>query len=324
MKIVIPGGSGQVGTLLARDLHRKGHEVVVLSRSNPTAPWRILQWDAATLGKWTSEIEGADAVINLAGRSVNCRYAPANRDLIKLSRVDSTKVIAEAISKAKEPPPVWLQASTATIYAHRYDAPNDERTGLIGGSEPDVPRKWAFSIDVAQAWERAAHEVGPLPRTRTVLLRSAMIMSPDTGGVFDTLLRLVRLGLGGRAGNGRQFVSWIHDQDFINAIYWLIERDTLAGAVNLASPYPLPNTEFMAAIRKAWGMPLGLPATQWMLELGAIFLRTETELILKSRRVIPRRLLDDGFMFRFAEWDKAVQELCERWRANAVRYSAVI
>jgi uncharacterized protein (TIGR01777 family) len=317
MKIVIPGGSGQVGKLLARDFHRKGHEVIVLSRNKPTTAWSILQWDAETLGKWTSELEGADAVINLAGRSVNCRYTPANRHLIKQSRVDSTRAIGEAVSKAKQPPRVWLQASTATIYAHRYDAPNDELTGFLGGSEADVPDTWAFSIDVAHAWERAVQETGPLPRTRTVLLRSAMIMSPDTGGVFDVLLRLVRFGLGGRAGDGRQFVSWIHEQDFINAIYWLIERSTLEGAVNLASPYPLPNTDFMAAIRKAWGMPLGLPATKWMLELGAIFLRTETELILKSRRVIPNRLLNDGFTFRFAEWPEAVQELCDRWRKNA-------
>jgi uncharacterized protein len=319
MKIVIPGGSGQVGNLLARDFHRKGHEVIVLSRNKPTAAWRTLHWDAATLGEWTAAIEGADAVINLAGRNVNCRYTSANRHLIKQSRVESTKVISEAISKAKQPPRVWLQASTATIYAHRYDAPNDERTGLLGGLEADVPQSWGFSIDVAHAWERATQAMGPLSQTRTVLLRSAMVMSPDSGGVFDMLLRLVRVGLGGRADDGRQFVSWIHEQDFINAIYWLIERNNLDGAVNLASPYPLPNIEFMAAIRKAWGMPLGMPATKWMLELGAIFLRTETELILKSRRVIPKRLLNDGFTFRFAEWPEAVQELCGRWRKNAAR-----
>lgn len=308
MKIIIPGGTGQVGTLLARAFLRDGHEVVVLSRKLANVPWRVVTWDARSPGNWTSEFEGADVIINLAGRTVNCRYTPENRRTIVDSRVDSTRVVCQAIAQAKCPPAVWLQASTATIYAHRYDAPNDEATGILGGSEPRVPETWRFSIDVATAWERALDEAAT-PRTRKVKLRSAITLSPDPGGIFDVLLGLVRKGLGGRSGDGRQFVSWIHEEDFVRSIYWLIEHDSFEGPVNLAAPNPLPNAEFMRALREAWGIRLGLPASKWMLEVGAIFLRTETELILKSRRVIPGRLLEAGFKFKFPDWPEAARNL---------------
>jgi len=313
VKIVLPGGSGQVGTLLARRFQRDGHQPVVLSRSAAPAPWHTVAWDAEKLGDWAQELDGADVVINLAGRSVNCRYTPENRRLIKESRVNSTRVLGEAIARAKNPPQVWLQSSTATIYAHCYDAPNDEATGIPGGSEPNVPDTWRFSIDVATSWERALDEAA-VPRTRKVKLRSAMVMSPDCGGVFDTLLRLVRFGLGGHAGDGRQFVSWIHDEDFIRAIYWLIDHREIDGAVNLAAPGPLPNADFMRALREAWGISIGLPATAWMLEIGARVIRTETELILKSRRVIPGRLLNAGFTFQHPAWPETAKDLCRRWR----------
>lgn len=311
---MIPGGSGQVGTLLARAMRHDGHEVVVLSRRPQAAPWRVVGWDAATVGDWAAELEGADMVINLAGRSVNCRYTAANRQAIRTSRIDSTRAVGEAIAAARQPPRLWLQASTATIYAHRYDAPNDEANGIIGGAEPDAPDTWRFSIDVATSWEQALDEA-IVPGTRKVKLRSAVIMSPDHGGIFDVLLGLVRRGLGGRSGDGRQYVSWIHDQDFIRAVYWIIEREHLDGAINLAAPQPLANTEFMRALREAWGIRFGLPATAWMLELAAVFMRTETELVLKSRRVVPRRLLDDGFTFQFPSWPEAARDLCRRWRA---------
>ena len=272
-------------------------------------------WNGETLGDWTKAIDGADVVINLAGRNVNCRYDAANRQEIMRSRVNSTRAIGAAIAGAWHPPLVWLQASTATIYAHRYDAANDEATGLIGGAEENAPETWRFSIEVARAWEAAACEI-PAPRTRLVLMRSAMTMSPDRGGIFDTLLGLTRRGLGGRAGDGRQYISWIHEADFLRAIHWLIERDSFTGPVNLAAPAPLPNAEFMRLLRAACGMPVGLPASKWMLEIGARFLRTETELILKSRRVVPRRLLDSGFKFRFPEWNEAARDLCQLSRIS--------
>ena len=308
MKIVIPGGSGQIGTLLARALVADGHEVVVLSRKAGLAPWRIVEWDGEALGEWAKEFERADVVINLAGRSVNCRYGSRNRREIKESRVKSTRTVGQAIADAAHPPRVWLQASTATIYAHRYDAANDEATGILGGDEPNVPDTWRFSIDVAKAWEQVANEA-ITPRTRKVLLRSAIVMSPDRGGAFDYLLGLTRCGLGGQQGDGRQFVSWIHDQDFVRAVTWLIDHD-LSGPVNLASPNPLPNADFMRDLRLAGGNRVGLPTPKWMLELGTWLMRTESELVLKSRRVIPRRLLDSGFQFHFPSWNETARDLC--------------
>jgi uncharacterized protein (TIGR01777 family) len=319
MKIVISGGTGQIGAVLCRAFSAADDEVVVLSRSPaPRSSCRSVQWDGKSLYSWTQELEGADVVINLAGKSVNCRYGKRNRRDIMESRVDSVRAIRRAIEHAKRPPGVWLQAATATIYAHRFDAPNDEFTGLIGGQEPDVPDTWRFSIDVANAWESAVNERGNLPQTRIVIMRSAMTMSPDPGGIFAHLLGLVRFGLGGRAGNGRQFVSWIHEYDFVRAVRFLIENE-ISGIVNVCSPNPLPNSEFMCDLRRAWGTKIGLSASRWMLEIGALLMRTETELILKSRRVVPGRLLQNGFAFVFPRWAEAANELCARYRRTAYK-----
>jgi len=310
MKIVIAGGTGQIGAILCRAFSAADNEVVILSRkSAPRSACRSLQWDGKTLCGWTQELEGAEVVINLAGRSVNCRYEKRNRREIMESRVDSVRAIRRALEKTKQPPRVWLQAATATIYAHRFDAPNDEFTGLIGGDEPNAPETWRFSIDVAKAWEAAVNEGGPLPRTRIVIMRSAMTMSPDHGGIFAHLLGLVRLGLGGRAGDGRQFISWIHEDDFCHAVEWLIQRDNFSGPVNVASPNPVPQREMMRITRWECGVPFGLPATRRMLEVAAFVHRTEAELILKSRRVVPSRLLAESFQFRFPRMEDAVREI---------------
>ncbi len=321
MKIVIPGGSGQIGTILARSLAGKGHEVVVLTR-NPNAnislPWRQVHWDGCNLDGdegWQSEIDGCDVVINLAGRSVDCRYHKENRHRIKQSRILSTNAIAESIELAKFPPKVWLQASTATIYSHRYDAANDEVTGILGVDDEKMPDTWEFSIDVATSWEAAAN-AAYLPNTRLVLMRMAMVMSPDAGGVFDTLSRLARWGLGGTVGDGKQFVSWIHEEDLMTAVDWLIERDDLTGPINLAAPNPIPYSRFMQKLRSAWGTLIGIPATRWMVELAAFCLRTESELVLKSRRVVPTLLSDSGFQFRFPEWGTAATNLAGKWRTQ--------
>lgn len=311
MRFVIAGGTGQVGTVLTRAFRTCGDEVVILSRRASAS--NVVRWDGKTLGAWAEVIDGADVVINLAGHTVNCRYNKTNRARIMSSRTDSTRVIGEAIRLAKRPPGVWLQASTATIYAHRFDAANDEASGVIGGDEPNAPATWRFSIDVAKAWEQALDEA-EVPRTRKIEMRSAMVMSPDRGGIFDVLLRLVRFGLGGKAGSGQQFVSWVHYVDFVRAIYWLIDRPDVSGVVNIASPNPLPNEDFMRELRRAWGTRLGLPATRWMLEVGAVFLRTESELILKSRRVVPGRLMDHGFTFEFPTWAQAARDLCAKRR----------
>ncbi|MEU2714317.1 TIGR01777 family oxidoreductase [Streptomyces sp. NPDC007205] len=313
MKVVLPGGTGQVGTILDRALTAAGHEVTVLTRRRERE--RQIGWDGVTPGRWADVVDGSDVVINLAGRSVSCRYTAENLRAMMDSRVDSARVVGEAIAAAARPPRVWLQMSTATIYAHRFDAANDEATGMIGGSEAGVPEYWAYSVDIARNWERAQCEA-PTPATRKVALRSAMVMSPDRGGVFDVLLRLARSGLGGPVAGGAQYVSWIHDEDFVRAVEFLIERDDIDGPVNLASPGPLPHREFMRALRTAWGVPVGLPATRWMAELGAFALRSDTELLLKSRRVVPGRLREAGFDFAYREWQPAAADLVRRARSS--------
>jgi uncharacterized protein (TIGR01777 family) len=301
MKIVLAGGTGPIGGILRRAFAQD--EVIVLARSSG------VRWDGRTLGSWAGALEGADALINLAGRSVDCRYTAENRRQIMDSRLESTAVLREAILRAAVPPRVWLQSSTATIYADTYGPPNAE-DGVLGAE--GMPDTWRFSYDVARRWEEAAAGTP----VRTVLLRSAMVMSPDRGGVFDTLRTLVRRGLGGPAAGGRQFVSWIHDVDFAAAIRLLIEREELAGPVNLAAPNPLPYRDFMAALRRAEGVPFGLPAAKWMLELGAWAMRTETELVLKSRRVVPGVLTRADFAFSFPEWPAAARDLVARRRAS--------
>ena len=309
MKIVIAGGTGHLGRLLAESFHRTGEDVVVLSRTPRMEAWRMASWDQRA-----EEIDGADVVINLAGRSVDCRYDEANKREILESRVLTARQIGEAVARAKKAPRVWLQMSTATIYAHRFHAPNDERTGIIGGIEPDAPPEWRFSIEVAQAWEREV-DLTICPATRKVKLRTAMVMSTEQGTVFPILLRHVRLGFG-RFGNGRQWMSWIHAEDFVRAVRWLIGHHEIAGTVNLAAPYPMPNAEFIRAIGEAWGTHIAVPVPEWALRIGTAMLRTESELVLKSRRVVPRRLLESGFEFRFADWPEAARDLCERWRRH--------
>ncbi len=311
MKVVIPGGSGQVGHILARHFHSRGDAVTVLSRTPQQEPWRVVLWDGETSGDWVGELEGSDVCINLAGRSVNCRYGPENRRAIRESRVRSTMLLNGVIASLHRPPALWVNASTATIYRHALDRPMDEATGELGGNEPGAPDTWNFSIEVAKAWEEAFFSKAT-PRTRKIAIRSAMTFSPDRGGVFDVLSGLVRRGLGGPQGSGEQYVSWVHETDFARAIDLLIQREEFTGIVNVASPNPLPNREFMRALRAAWGVRFGLPVPGWMMEIGALVMRTESELVLKSRRVVPGRLLAAGFQFQFPEWPAAARDLVAR------------
>jgi uncharacterized protein (TIGR01777 family) len=331
MRILIPGGSGQVGTLLARHLYAQGHEITVLSRNprdHPEQRWRNLQWNGVDPGPWTAEIDRSDAVIHLSGRSVNCRYTPAHRAEIFASRVQPTLLLGRVIAKSPTPPKIWMNASTSTFYRHSLDAAQDEFTGQLGDlpsqrgtTEPaNLPETWSFSVDVAHRWEQALAAT-PTPHTRKIRLRSSMVMSPDAGGVFSVFSRLVRLGLGGTQGPGSQFVSWIHDQDFCRAADLMLAHpeitDATAGVVNMTAPQPLPNRDFMRILRAAWQHPFGLPATKWMLELGAIPMQTETELILKSRRVAPAVLLAGGFQFQFPTWPQAAADLVSRTQSGS-------
>ena len=276
---MIPGGSGQVGTALTRDLRGACDEVVVLTRR--AAGEGQVSWDGQRLGPWAREIDGSDVVIDLAGRSVSCRYTKGNLTEMMRSRVLSARVVGQAIAAAARPPAAWLQMSTATIYAHSYATANNDISGVIGGYEEGVPGYWAFSVDIAQAWERELDEAD-VPATRKVALRAAMVMTPDRGGVFDVLSRMARLGLGGPVAGGEQYVSWIHEGDFTSAVRFLIDDGALTGPVNLSSPEPVRQRDLMRDLRTAWGVPIGLPATRWMAEIGALAIRTDTELLFKS------------------------------------------
>lgn len=314
LRIVIPGGSGHLGTILARHFHEQGHDVSVLGRRPLQTEWNSILWSGYDLGDWVSALDGCDVVINLAGRSVHCRHNAANRREILTSRTIPTGVVGRAIASCNNPPLLWLNASTATIYRHSLDRVMDERTGELGGDEPNAPRSWAFSVEVAKAWEAALFAANT-PKTRRIAMRSAIVMSPEPNGAFDLLLRLVRLGLGGTSGSGNQFVSWIHEVDFIRAIEFLIARKDIEGPVNLASPCPVPNRFFMRCFRNAWCTSyLALPAPSWALRVGALLLNTESELVLKSRRVMPGRLREAGFEFHFPNWRAAAQDLVQRWR----------
>src|SRR5579864_1600009 len=233
MRIVIPGGSGQVGQMLARHFHARGDTVTVLSRHPKPAPWRTIPWDGLTPGAWIAELEQSDVCINLTGRSVNCRYTAANRRAIYDSRIQSTRLLNQVIASLQSGPRLWLNASTATIYRHALDRAMDEATGELGGSETGAPETWNFSIDVAKSWEESFFATAT-PHTRKIALRSAITFSADRGGAFDVLSGLVRRGLGGAQGAGTQFVSWIHESDFVRAIDLLIDREDFSGVVNLA------------------------------------------------------------------------------------------
>lgn len=310
-RLILAGGSGFLGGLLARHFAAKGLDIVILTRRSDAAnaTGRGVRWDGECLGDWVRELDGSDVVINLAGRSVNCRYHARNRRLVLDSRVNATRVLGEAIARCARPPRVWFNLSTATIYKHTF-GPAWNETGEIGAT-PEA--RDAFSIEVATAWEHAFNEA-VTPQTCKVAIRSAMVfgLNADANNVYRVLRRLVRFGLGDRMGSGRQFVSWIHETDFCRAVEFLIGREDLSGPVNLSAPNPLTNAEMMAVLRRVLRRSVGLPATEWMLELGAFFLRTETELIIKSRRVVPGRLCDAGFKFEFTQLEDAIRDLEHR------------
>lgn len=293
-RLVLTGSSGFLGRLLTRYFTEQDWQVTTISRSNA-----FHVWDARTLGPWTEALENATAVVNLAGRSVNCRYHSRNKALIYASRLDSTHILGQAIASAKRPPKVWLNSSTATIYRHAEDRPMDEHTGELG---------FGFSVDVATQWERVFFEAPAPPSVRRVALRTAMVMDAEPGGAFQPFANLARLGLGGRLASGNQRISWIHGYDFCRAVHFLIQHN-LAGAVNLSAPNPLPQRDFARELRRALAPGFGLPATRWMLEAGAFLLRTETELLLKSRWVLPRRLLEAGFEFAYPTWPQALDAI---------------
>lgn len=299
---VIAGGNGFLGRALQRHWLAAGHRVIVLTRhpAHGTEPGAVaVGWDGRTAGPWCNALEGASVLVNLAGRSVDCRYHARNRAAIFASRLDSTRILAEAVATAKNPPPVWLNAASATRYRHAEDRPQDEATGEVGHG---------FSVDVCTAWEHAFFEPVLPPHIRRVALRTGIVLGRN-GGVFPVFRRLARCGLAGRVGHGRQMFSWLHEADFCRAIDWLIAHPTMTGPVNLTAPCPVPMTHFTAALRRHLGIPFGAPLPRPLLEIGAWLIRTETELLLKSRWVVPRRLLESGFTFTLTTLDTALTHL---------------
>jgi uncharacterized protein len=303
-RIIIAGGRGYLGTVLAR-YFRKTWEVVILSRKPMTSfdsehNIRFVHWDGQSLGNWTKELEGAEVVINLAGKSVNCRYNKKNKQEIFDSRTNATTIIGKAIKLVATPPKLWINSSSATIYRHAEDKDMDELEGEIGEG---------FSVEVAKRWEKTFYDFN-IKNIRKIALRTAIVLG-KTEGVMLRLLNLVKFGLGGKNASGSQFVSWIHENDFCRAVSFLIEQEQIGGNVNLSSPNPITNDFLMKSIRKIKKISFGLPATKWMLKIGAFLLGTETELILKSRRVIPRRLLKSGFVFQYPNIEEALIEIIQ-------------
>lgn len=303
--IVIFGANGFLGRYLTRHFTRNGKEVVAIARSREgwSGDGMFLEWDGKTLGPWALALEGAEAVINLAGRSVNCRYTPENRREIIESRVDATRIVGEAIRACKVPPKTWLNSSTATWYRHAEDKPQDDWLGERGTG---------FSCDVAQAWEDAFFGAMVPPITRKVALRIGMVLANEPETVYDVLRKLTARGLGGAMGGGNQRLSWIHMEDFLRAVDFVINDPFLDGVINVTAPEHPTNREWMRTFREVVGMPFGLPASRWMLEIGAALMGTETELVLKSRWADSLRLRDAGFRWRWSQAAAALADLESR------------
>jgi len=293
-KIVIAGGTGFVGQYLSQKFRALGHQVIIIGRQRADVLWSDRRGIAEAL-------ENADLLINLAGKSVNCRYNEKNKAEIFSSRTATTKILGEIISAANNPPKLWLNSSTATIYRHAEDRPMTESSGDIGTG---------FSVDVATLWEKTFFDF-KLPQTRQVALRMAIVLGPD-GGVIHPFKNLVRFGLGGIQGNGRQYFSWIHIEDLFQIIQFLQSHDDISGVINCAAPHPITNKTFMETFRQIMHRKIGLPSPKWLLEIGAALIGTETELLLKSRWVLPERLENNGYAFKYPTISAALQDILQR------------
>lgn len=299
IKVVIAGGTGFLGQALTRALMRDGYKVFVLSRYQPDqyeGQW--LRWDGRTVGPWIKLLEGAAAVVNLTGRTVDCRKTPDRCDEILRSRVESVRVLGQALRQCESPPPVWVQAATAHIYGDPPDAVCDEQSPAGYGLAPFVAKQWEAELKAACP-----------PEIREVVLRTSFVLG-TTGGAFPVLRRLARLGLGGKIGSGKQWISWLHIDDMVAICRRAIEMDSMQGIYNVTAPKAVTNTQFMRALRSAIGMPIGLPSPSWLVKLGAaIVIDTDPELPLYGRNVVPKRLLDEGFAFQHSDLDVALRDL---------------
>lgn len=299
-KIVLAGGNGYLGTVLANYYRNKAEQIIVLSRSPKATDRNIktLVWDGQKEDDWIKEIDNADLLVNLCGKNVNCRYTAANRTAIFASRLLPTALLGNAIAKLENPPKLWINITSATIYRHAEDRPQDEETGEIGTG---------FSVNVCRQWEDTFFKADT-PRTRKVALRMSFVLGA-TDSAFPRLFNMAKFGLGGSQGNGKQYVSWIHEHDAARCTEWLLQHPELNGIFNCTAPEPIKNKAFMAIIRKAAHIAFGFPTPAWLLGIGAVIIGTETELILKSRWVLPKRLTESGFVFQFPDTESAVTDI---------------
>ncbi len=294
--IIIAGGSGFLGQVLEKYFSKKGYQIKILTR-HPMKGNHIF-WDAKNIGNWIPELENSEAFINLTGKSVDCRYTKKNKKRIYDSRIESTKIIGEAINLCENPPKVWFNSSTATIYRYSLDKEMTEKNGEIGDD---------FSMNIAKSWEKAFFEITN-PKTRKIALRTSIVLGKKRGA-FIPLKNLTKYGLGGKQGLGNQKVSWIHETDFARAVEFFLTHEHLEGIFNLSVPNPTNNKTLMKTLRQEMKIPFGIPHPKWLLEIGAKIIGTETELILKSRNVIPERLLNQGFKFKYSNLDNAISNL---------------
>ncbi|MGB6409349.1 MAG: TIGR01777 family oxidoreductase [Planococcus donghaensis] len=290
-KIVLAGGTGFVGQYLEQKFTEQGYKVIIISRQSGH-----LNWSNHT--GIVHALEGAEMVVNLAGKSVNCRYTEANKREIFDSRMETTEALGTAILNCDNPPPLWINSSTATIYRHAEDRPMTEASGEFGSG---------FSVEVGKAWEQALFSFN-LPTTRQVALRLSIVLGKN-GGVMTPYENMVRFGLGGKQGNGKQMFSWIHLEDVYRIILFVRDHDQISGVLNTTSPEPVTNRELMKQLRMAMNRKVGLPATEWMLNMGAVVIGTEPELILKSRWILPERLEQFDFHFTYPTLDKALENI---------------
>lgn len=299
-KIILAGGNGYLGMVLAAYYKNLAEEIIILSRTPKTANGNIrtVVWDGATIDTWSEELNGADMLVNLCGKNVNCRYTKKNRREILQSRVVPTQLLGEAIQRCNEPPQLWINITSATIYRHAEDKPQDEASGETG---------YGFSIDICNSWEEAFFACDTRG-TRKVALRMSIVLGRNDG-VFPRLLNLVKCGMGGQQGDGEQYISWVHEQDAAACTEWLLQHEDMQGVYNCTAPNAIKNKDFMRLLRKAYGIPFGLPAPEWLLEIGAVIIGTETELILKSRWVVPAKLEQSGFSFQYAEAAHAIHDI---------------
>ena len=298
-KLIIAAGTGFLGQVLVHHFKNKFEEIVILTRgkSQTIDGIKYVNWNARTFSGWEKELENATVLINLTGKSVDCRYTKKNKKEILWSRIESTKILSKAVLNCQNPPKHWLNSSTATIYRFSLDKQMDETDGEIGND---------FSINVALSWEKAFFKT-QTPNTLKTALRTSIVLGKN-GGALIPLKTLAKIGFGGKQGKGNQFISWIHEEDFANAVDLIIKKE-ITGVINVVSPEPIRNVDFMKKLRKAVGFSFGIPLNQFCLEIGSFFIRTETELVLKSRNVIPKRLLENGFRFKFGDIDEAFKDL---------------